>query len=96
MAIVIRELQNIVGLEVTKVYLGFLSRTIKPTVFDVINTSKGASLSSALYLEEKDAISPWWATADVPLSAVDTEVVLSSAVAEDVVAASPNGVCGKR
>jgi hypothetical protein len=75
MAIVIRELQNIVGLEVTKAYLGFLFRTIKPTVFDVINTSKGVSPSSALYLEEKDIISPWWATADIPLSAVGTDVV---------------------
>jgi hypothetical protein len=51
MAIVIRELQNIVGLEVTKAYLG-------------------------------------WATAVVPVSAVGTDVVLPSAVAEDVVAAS--------
>ncbi len=58
MAIVIRELQNIVGLEVTKTYSGFLSWTIKSTVFDIMN-------------------SPWWFTADVPLSAVRTDVVLS-------------------
>jgi hypothetical protein len=54
MAIMIREFQNIVGLEVTKAYLGFLSRTIKPTVFNVINIPEGVFPSSALYLEEKD------------------------------------------
>ncbi len=59
MVTVIRELQNIINLEVTKTYLGFLSRTIKSTVFDVINTPESASPSSALYLKEKDAISLW-------------------------------------
>ncbi len=54
MAIVIRELQNIISLEITKFYLKFFFRTIKSTVFDIINISKDISPSSALYLKKKN------------------------------------------
>jgi hypothetical protein len=47
-------------------------------------------------LKEKDVISPLWATTKVPLSTIDTDIVLFSVMIEDVVAASPNNIYGKR